>query len=69
MKIIRNRPFLFISQVLLAGYLPTQLTTAQAATAALEEAPPPWAARQEVQATQPLAAANPRALQAVATTA
>ncbi|TXH68769.1 MAG: hypothetical protein E6Q83_12520 [Thiothrix sp.] len=49
MKIIkRNRPILFISQVLLASYLPTQFTTAQAAEATLTEAPPPWAARQEL---------------------
>ena len=54
MKIIRNRPFLFISQVLLASYLPTQLTTAHAAGTPLAEAPPPWAARQNVQAATPL---------------
>lgn len=45
--IIRNRPFLFISQVLLASYLPAQFNNAHAATAALTEAPPPWAARQD----------------------
>lgn len=54
MKIIRNRPFLFISQVLLASYLPTQFTTAQAESASLTEAPPPWAARQDVQVSAPL---------------
>lgn len=52
--IIRNRPFLLISQVLLASYLPTQLNTVQAATASLAEAPPPWAARQDVQVSAPL---------------
>lgn len=47
--IIRNRPFLFISQVLLASYLPAQFNNAHAATAALTEAPPPWAARQDAE--------------------
>lgn len=52
--IIRNRPILLISQVLLASYLPTQLNTAQAANATLTEAPPPWAARQDAQLATPL---------------
>lgn len=52
--IIRNRPILLISQVLLASYLPTPLNTAQAANATLTEAPPPWAARQDVQLATPL---------------
>lgn len=52
--IIRNRPILLISQVLLASYLPTSLNTAQAANAALTEAPPPWAVRQDVQVANPL---------------
>ncbi|WP_298608879.1 hypothetical protein [uncultured Thiothrix sp.] len=54
--IIRNRPILLISQVLLASYLPIQLNTAQAANAALTEAPPPWAARQDAQVATPLPA-------------
>lgn len=52
--IIRNRPILLISQVLLASYLPILLNTAQAANAALTEAPPPWAARQDAQVATPL---------------
>lgn len=69
MKIIRNRPFLFISQVLLASYLPTQLTTAHAAGAPLAEAPPPWAARQDVQAATPLPESAPQAAEAGMATA
>lgn len=63
--IIRNRPFLFISQVLLASYLPVQFTSAHAASASLEEAPPPWAARQNVQVAAPLPASAPPAAEAV----
>ncbi|MFZ1386061.1 MAG: hypothetical protein WBP46_01945 [Thiolinea sp.] len=65
MKIIRNRPFLFISQVLLASYLPTQFTTAQAESASLTEAPPPWAARQDVQVSAPLQEAASPAAEAI----
>ncbi len=52
--IIRNRPILLISQILLASYLPMQLNTVQAANAALTEAPPPWAARQDALVAAPL---------------
>lgn len=69
MKIIRNRPFLFISQVLLASYLPTQLNTAHAAGAPLAEAPPPWAARQDVQDATPLPESAPQAAEAGMATA
>ncbi len=59
--IIRNRSFLLISQVLLASCLPTQWTLAQAGTATLEEAPPPWAARQDLPQAAPLPTSKPLA--------
>lgn len=64
--IIRNRSFLFISQLLLASCLPTQLTLAQAASANLEEAAPPWAAREDLPLAAP-AAALPASAPPVAT--
>lgn len=67
--IIRNRSFLFISQVLLASCLPAQLTLAQAASASLEEAAPPWAAREDLPLAAPAAAlpaATPLATEATA---
>ena len=67
--IIRNRSFLFISQVLLASCLPAQLTLAQAASASLEEAAPPWAAREDLPLAAPAAAlpaAAPLATEATA---
>ncbi|SKA74077.1 hypothetical protein SAMN02745130_01335 [Thiothrix eikelboomii] len=67
--IIRNRSFLFISQVLLASCLPAQLTLAQAASASLEEAAPPWAAREDLPLAAPAAAlpaATPLATEAAA---
>lgn len=62
--IIRNRFLLFISQLLLVSNLPTASTLAQAANASLEEAPPPWAVRQDVQVSAPLTAPTPPAAEA-----